>query len=109
MSRGPEPSTRYCGDAWLIIDYRRPLIGIDFFKEAVGCGARVGALGNGAPDDDKVGAIANRICRRSDAFLIALCGPGWTYAWGKYDESLSSYALANQANLVRRRNDAVQP
>src|SRR5436309_10531111 len=109
MSKGPEPSTLYCGNAWLIIGYCRPLIAVDFFKESVGGGTRVGALGDGAADDDKVGAIANRIRGSGYTFLIALCGPCWTYARCEYDEALSGYALANQANLVWRGHDAVQP
>src|ERR1043165_883300 len=83
---------------------------IYLFEDALGGGARFRAVGDGAANDDEISAIADGVGGCGDALLVAAlrrpCGP---YARRQNDEALRGDTLADQAYLVRRGDDAIQP
>ena len=73
----------------------------DIFQYALGGGARIGMVRDGATDDNEVGAVAYGVCRCGYPFLITLFGPRRTNAGCEDDEPLRGNTLADQANLMR--------
>ena len=51
----------------------REFFAFNLFKDPFGIGARVFAVGDGSPDDDEIGAVAESVCGCGYAFLVAAC------------------------------------
>src|SRR5438270_5767363 len=83
---------------------------INLFEDALGGGARFRAVGDGAANNDEIGAVADGGGGRGDALLVAAFRrPRGPYARRQDDEASGGNALADQTNLVRRGDDAVKP
>ena len=74
----------------------------DLFEDPIGGRARIGTVGDSAPDDYEVGAFAYGVRRRGYPFLVTLFGPRGTDPRRENDESFRGNALADQADFVRR-------
>src|SRR5436853_6067842 len=83
---------------------------INLFENALGGGARFRAVGDGAANDQEIRAVADGVGGRRDALLVAAFRrPRGPYARRQDDEAFGRDALTDQANLVRRGDDAVKP